>query len=128
MTRSKQSELGDPGNLNNHLPDSGAMQQMTPHHADLDDMVERQNLGIEVADGHIIKCSTTGKIKISMLDDRGDPIHAVLRDCMYVPGLSQRLFSVTKIAKNGHFATIKRNAITLYFGDSQSPVTFNMEL
>ena len=58
-----------------------------------------------------------------MLDDRGDPIHAVLRDCMYVPGLSRRLFSVTKFAQNGHFATIKKNAITLYFGDNQSPVT-----
>ncbi len=117
------SEIGDPGNLNNYLPDSGAMQHMTPRHADLYDVVEGQNLGVEVADGHIIKCSSTVKIKISMLDDRGDPIHAVLRDCMYVPGLSRRLFSVTKFAQNGHFATIKKNAITLYFGDNQSPVT-----
>ena len=55
-------EIGDPSNLINYLPDSGATQHMTPHSADLFDMVEGQNLGVEVADGHVIKCSITGKI------------------------------------------------------------------
>jgi len=47
-------EIGDPSNLNNYLPDSGATQHMTPRRADLYDAVEGQNLGVEVADGHII--------------------------------------------------------------------------
>jgi len=34
--------IGDPSNLNNYLPDSGATQHMTPHLADLIDMVEGQ--------------------------------------------------------------------------------------
>jgi hypothetical protein len=38
-------DIGDPCNLSNYLPDSGATQHMTPR------------LGVEVADGHIIKCS-----------------------------------------------------------------------
>jgi len=61
--------LGDPRNLNNFLPDSGATQHMTPCLADLEDVVEGKKLGVEVADGHMIKCSITGNNKISMQDD-----------------------------------------------------------
>ena len=50
-------DIGDPCDLSNYLPDSGATQHMTPRRADLFDVVEGQNLGVEVADGHIIKCS-----------------------------------------------------------------------
>jgi hypothetical protein len=117
------AELGDPGNLTNYLPDSGATQHMTPHRADLFDEVEGQNLGVEVADGHIIKCSVTGKIQLDMLDDNGNPLNAVLLDVMYIPGLSRRLFSITRFAKHGHFATIKQNSTTLYFGSKHDPVT-----
>ncbi len=116
-------ELGDPGNLLNYLPDSGATQHMTPRRADLFDEVEGQNLGVEVADGHVIKCSITGKIQLNMLDDNGNKFNAVLNDVMYVPGLSRRLFSITRFAKHGHFSTIKKNSTTLYFGSSQIPVT-----
>jgi hypothetical protein len=71
-------------------------------------VVEGQNLGVEVADGHIIKCSITGKICLQMTDDNGDVLNAVLHDIMYNPGLSHRLFS-----------------ITLYFGEQQLPVTLS---
>ncbi len=47
-------EIGDPCDLNNYLPDSGATQHMTPRLMDLINMVEGQRLGVEVADGHII--------------------------------------------------------------------------
>jgi hypothetical protein len=47
-------EIGDPSNLNNYLPDSGATQHMTPERADLYDAIEGPNLGVEVANGHII--------------------------------------------------------------------------
>jgi hypothetical protein len=116
-------ELGHPGNLLNYLPDSGATQHMTPRRDDLFDEVEGQNLGVEVADGHIIKCSITGKIQLNMLDDNGNQLDAVLYDVMYVPGLSRRLFSITRFAKHGHFATIKKNCTTLYFGATHIPVT-----
>jgi hypothetical protein len=80
------AELGDPGNLSNYLPDSGATQHMTPRRADLFGEVEGQHLGVEVADGHIIKCSITGKIQLNLLDDNGNAMDAVLYDVMYVPG------------------------------------------
>jgi len=119
------AEIGDPSNLDNYLPDSGATQHMTPRLADLVDAVEGQNLGIEVADGHVIKCTTTGKIKVKMLDDNGDQLDIVLTDVMYVPGLSRRLFSVAKFARHGFHAMIRRNATTLYFSSNgkESPVT-----
>jgi hypothetical protein len=116
-------EIGDPSNLNNYLPDSGATQHMTPRQADLYDAVEGQNLGVEVANGHIIQCSLTGKVKISMLDDWGDPLIAELHGCMYVPGLSRRLFSITHFASNGHRATITKDNVTLYFGPHACLVT-----
>jgi hypothetical protein len=108
------SEIGDPCNLNHYLPDSGASQHMTPHLADLINVVEGQRLGVEVADGRIIKCSTTGSVLIRMLDGNGDEFTAKLQDVMYVPGLS-RLFSITKFARHGHTAVIRNNGIILYF-------------
>jgi hypothetical protein len=116
-------DIGDPSNLNNYLPDSGATQHMTPWKAHLYDAVEGQNLGVEVADSHIIHCSTTWKVKISILDDHGQPLVAELQGCMCVPGLSRRLFSITKFASNGHRATITKDNVTLFFGQNACPVT-----
>ena len=92
--------------MNNYLPDSGATQHMTPRLADLTDTVEGQNLGVEVANGHVIKCTTTEKIKVKILDDNRDQLEVTLTDVMYVPGLSRRLFSVSKFARHGFHAMI----------------------
>jgi len=118
-------DIGDPSDLNNYLLDSGTTQHMTPRLVDLTDVVEGQNLGVEVADGHVIKCTTTGKIRIKMLDDNGDPLEVTLTDVMYVPGLSWRLFSVAKFARHGFHAMIHKSATTLYFigNGKESPVT-----
>ncbi len=43
-------EIGDPCDLNNYLPNSGASQHMIPCLADLINVVEGQRLGVEVAD------------------------------------------------------------------------------
>jgi len=86
-------------------------------------VVEGQNLRVEVADGHIIKCSITGKIRLAMTDDNGNALNAVLHDIMYVPGLNRRLFSITRFARHGHYATIRSGSTTLYFGEQQLPVT-----
>jgi len=117
------TDIGDPCDLGNFLPDSGATQHMTHHQADLFDVVEGQDLGVEVASSHVIKCSVTKKIKLNMLDDHGNPLNAVLQYFMYVPGLSQHLFSIMRFAKHGHFATICSGSTTLYFGSQQAPVT-----
>jgi hypothetical protein len=106
-------EIGDPKNLNNYLPDLGATQHMTPRLADLQNTVEGQKIGVEVANGHIIKCSITGNIQISMQDDNGNMLTATLSDVMYVPGLNRRLFSVTQFAQHGHCAIVQQHGTTL---------------
>jgi len=42
---------------------------------------------------------------------------------MYFPGLSRRLFSITRFAMHGHFAAICNGCTTLYLGKDQCPVT-----
>jgi hypothetical protein len=42
---------------------------------------------------------------------------------MYVPGLNKRLLSLTKFADHGHYSTITKGAVTLYFGEEENPVT-----
>jgi hypothetical protein len=116
-------EIGDPRNLNNYLPDSGATQHMTPRLADLQNTVEGQKLVVEVANGHIIKCSTTGNIQISMQDDNGNMLNATLSDVMYVPGLNRRLFSVTQFAQHGHHTIVQQHGTTLLFSACLLPIT-----
>jgi hypothetical protein len=70
---------------------------------------------VEVADGHVIKCTKTEKIRIRMLDDNGARIEITLMDVMYVPGLSRRLFSVAKFAQHGFHAMIKRMQQRYFF-------------
>ncbi len=126
VTDPSLDEIGDPHNLTNWLMDSGATAHMTPRFADLEDVEEGLNLGVEVADGHVVHCNKRGKIRVIMTDDNGDPLHALVHDCLYVPGLSRRLFSVTTFANLGHQASIQRNAVILYFGEQQSPITIPM--
>jgi len=87
--------IGDPSNLNNFLPDSGVTHHMTPCLADLQDVVGGQKLGVEVADGHVIKCSLLATLLLPCRMIMGY-VHfeATLQDAMYVLGLSHCLFSL----------------------------------
>jgi hypothetical protein len=95
---------------------------MTLHFKDLEEVVEGRHLGVEVADGHIIKCPATGKIKINMLDDDGNPLEVKLQDVIYVPGLSRRLISVTHFVHHGHHATFTKGITILKFAPSWATV------
>ena len=79
--------IGQPLNLCNWLPDSGASSHLTPHLADLVHVEEELDLGVEVADGHIVKCTARGCVTIDMTDDDGFPLQAQLYDVIYIPGL-----------------------------------------
>jgi len=89
----------------------------------LEDVVEGKHLGVEVADGHIIKCPATGKIKIEMLDDDGNTLEVKLHDVMYVPGVSRRLFSITRFIHHGHHATFTKGTTVLQFTPSKATVS-----
>ncbi len=56
--------------------------------SDLYGVEEGLTIGVQVADGHIIKCTSIGKIRIKMIDDNGHILQADLHGCIYVPGLN----------------------------------------
>ncbi len=109
--------------MQHYLIDSRATQHMTPCLADLEIMVQGKKLGVEVADGHIIKCPAVGKILIQMLDDKGTQLEAKLHEVIYVPGLSRRLFSITHFAHHGNYAVFKNGMTSLQFAPSWATVT-----
>jgi len=96
---------------------------MTLHFKDLEEVAEGRHLGVEVADGHIIKCPATGKIKISMLDNDGNPLEVKLLYVMYVPELSRKLFSITRFVRHGHHATFMKGITVLKFAPSWATVS-----
>ncbi len=68
---------------------------------------------VEVADGHIVKCTARGIVEINMIADDGLPFKANLHGVIYVPGLKRCLFSVTAFTSRGHYAIVKKNEIQL---------------
>ncbi len=58
-----------------------------------------------------------------MLDDHGNKVEAILNGFMYIPGLTQYLFSITHFADYDHHVIIQKNALQLFFGDQESPLT-----
>jgi hypothetical protein len=65
--------------------------------------------GIEVADGHIVKCTARGIVKINMIADYDHPLKAYLHGVIYFPGLKRCLISVTVFASRGHYAIVRKN-------------------
>jgi hypothetical protein len=53
---------------------------------------EGLDLGVEVADGHIVKCTARGIVEINMIADDGQPLKAHLHGVIYVPVLKNAYF------------------------------------
>ena len=108
-------------NLCNWLPDSGASSHMTPHLADLVYMEEELNLGVQAADGNMIKCTAWGLVTIDMTDDdNGFPMPVQLYDVIYIPGLKH---PVTKFVNKEHFTVLRWNEFKLMFGAQEHPLS-----
>jgi hypothetical protein len=54
------SIIGIGSDLRNWMPDTGASSHYTPCLLDLKEVEEGLDLGVEVADGHIVKCTARG--------------------------------------------------------------------
>ncbi len=70
--------IGIGGDLRNWMPDTGASSHFTPCLLDLKEVEKGLDLGVEVADGHIVKCTARGIVKINMIADDGLPFKANL--------------------------------------------------
>jgi len=105
------------------MPDTGASSHFTPCLSDMKEVEEGLDLGVEVADGHIVQCTARGIVEINMIADDGLTLKAFLHGVIYVPGLKRRLFSVTAFASRGHYAIVRKNEIQLMFGNEGRPLT-----
>jgi hypothetical protein len=81
------ASMGQASNHTNWLPDSGALAHMTPCLKNRIDVTDGHNIGIEVTNGNCIQCTIKDSVWVDMLDDEGKPLHAILCDVLYVPGL-----------------------------------------
>ncbi len=115
--------IGIGSDLKNWMPDSGASSHLTPCLLDLQEVEEGLNLGVEVADGNIVKCTGRGIGEVNMIADDGHPLKAYLHGVIYVPGLKRHQFSVTAFASRGHYAIVRKNKIQLIFGQEERPLT-----
>jgi hypothetical protein len=131
----KQSKKLDPhlntirigSDLRNWMPDTGASSHFTPCLSDMKEVEEGLDLGVEVADGHIVQCTARGIDEINMIADDGLTLKAFLHGVIYVPGLKRRLFSVTAFASRGHYAIVRKNEIQLMFGNEGRPLTLMLK-
>jgi hypothetical protein len=63
--------IGIGSDLRNWMPDTGASSHFTPCLLDLKEVKENLDLGVEVAGGHIVKCTARGIVEINMIADDG---------------------------------------------------------
>ena len=119
--------IGIGSDLRNWMPDTGASSHFTPCLLDLQEVEEGLDLGVEVADGHIVKCTARGIVEINMIAEDGQPWKAHLHGVIYVPGVKRRLFSVTAFASRGHYAIVRKNEIQLMFGQEERPLTLMLK-
>jgi hypothetical protein len=109
--------------LRNWMPDTGASSHFTPCLLYLQEVEEGLDIGVEVADGYVVKCTARENVEINMIADDGHPLKAHLHGVIYVPGLTRCLFYVTAIAIRGHYAIVRENEIQLMFGQEERPLT-----
>jgi hypothetical protein len=82
-------------NLRNWMPGTGASSHFTPCLSDMKKVEEGLDLGVEVADGQIVKCTARWIVEINMIADDCLPLKAHLHGVINVPGLKRCLFFVT---------------------------------
>jgi hypothetical protein len=95
--------IGIGSNQKNWMPDTSASSHFTPCLLDLTEVGEGLDSGVEVADGHIVKCTARGIVEINMIADDGQPLKAHLHGEIKAPGLKRHLLSVTTFASRGLF-------------------------
>jgi hypothetical protein len=112
--------IGTGSDLRNWMPDTGASSHFAPCLLDLQEVEEGLNLGVEVADGHTVKCTARVIVEVQ-------PLKAHLHGVIYVLGLKRCLFSVTSFASRGQYAIVRKNEIQLMFGQEERPLTLMLK-
>ena len=91
------------------------MAHMTPRLADLVNVEQACSINVEVEDGYLVPVTAYGEVILKLVDKKDKDFTVRLLDVFYVPGLTQRLFSIPKFNKFGNTATVKNGFMHLSF-------------
>jgi hypothetical protein len=112
------SHIGIGHDLRNWMPDTGASSHLTPRLLDLKEVEEGFNLGVKVADGHIVKCTARGIVEINMVADDGQPLKmSPDSDC-----ISCRMSTIKAIARIKHQCTPVTKPGQAIYADTLPPI------
>jgi hypothetical protein len=78
---------------------------------------EHPSVHVEVADGHLVDVPARGEVILRLADTDGDPFAVHINNIFNVPGLTQRLVSVSQFTQNNNSSEIVRNFIYITFID-----------
>ena len=88
---------------------------MMPRFEDLVNVEQVCSINVEVADGYLVPVTAYGEVILNLVDKRGKDFTVRLLGVFYVPGLTQRLFSIPKFNKFGNTANVKNGFMHLSF-------------
>ena len=88
---------------------------MTPRLDDLRNIENVDSVNVEVADGFTVPVNAIGECELQLEDQNGLPFTVITHKVLYVPGLTQRLFSIPTFSNYGNSANIRNGFITLSF-------------
>ncbi len=99
--------------------DSGATSHMTNQSDWLEDYEELEGAYMKVGDGTKLAIKGKGLLPLTIKTIDGDVEYEAL-NVLYVPELTDTLLSIGEIAKEGHTATFKGNAVQIQFDKGSS--------
>ena len=88
---------------------------MTPRLDDLRNIENVDSVNVEVADGFTAPVNAIGECELQLEDQNGLPFTVIMQKVLYVPGLTQRLFSIPTFSNYGNSANIINGFTTLSF-------------
>ena len=102
---------------------------MTPFLEDLIADKTKSKALVEVANGNLVKAPLQGTALITIVDVKTLKQHQIyLKDILYVPGLSRRLFSVTQWTQCGGSLAFNGDICSLEYSDPSQGTSFKMQL
>ena len=84
---------------------------------------KKVNTHIKIGDGHLLKATKIGKMRLEVMQRDGSTQIVMLKDVQYVPDLALNLFSITKALDNGW--TISNKGIFVSLTKQKVKITFD---
>eukprot|EP00794_Sanderia_malayensis_P006281 gene6281-7003_t len=113
-------------NMDGWIIDSGATSHMCKDLQAFTDLSELdQPEEISVGDGHIVKATQIGTVKLDIEDDQGQVKRCKLQNVLFVPELAYNLISVPKLTKTGKAVMFGEPQCTILDDDKKTVAVAN---